>query len=186
MSSSAATSSTDRALLVGVLRRIAGDLGMMIGQDIAFEEPAVERANARPAGGGVVHISFKLALAFASGTTKYGALLLPLPEAITLAGLLLMIPEESVAARRGDPAPDATLKAAMLEIASMIGGSTSTALEEFGVACTARSEGCQGVRAEVRPAFPYREGEELLVARVRMRVHTYPEFEALLVLPVPE
>ena len=45
------------------------------------------------------------------------------------------------------------------------------------------SEGCQGVRADVRPAFPYEEGSELIVARVGACFDPFPPFELILMLP---
>jgi len=48
-----------------------------------------------------------------------------------------------------------------------------------------RSAGCQGVRANVRPAFDYQEGDRLLVARVRARLAQFEPCEVILVLPDP-
>jgi hypothetical protein len=39
------------------------------------------------------------------------------------------------------------------------------------------------VRAGVRPALCYVEGEELVVARARVRVHHFEPFEMILMLP---
>jgi hypothetical protein len=52
--------------------------------------------------------------------------------------------------------------------------------------CATRSDGCQGVRADVRPALSYREGQPLLVARARARVHHFEPCELILVLPALE
>ena len=46
-----------------------------------------------------------------------------------------------------------------------------------------RSEGCQGVKPNVRPALAYSEGSPLVVARAKLRVHSWPAAESLLILP---
>jgi hypothetical protein len=175
---------TDPALVGGILRRLNADLGMILGRELVFAAPRLERVGARPAGKGCIHISFKLAFRSESGAKRHGALLVPLPDAITMACFLLMIPEETVTARREETSLDTALKDAMLEIGNMIGGATNTALAELGLAgWSARSEGCQGVRADVRPAFPYTEGSELVVARVETNLEPFAPFELLLLLP---
>jgi len=184
MANPTTTLPTDAVLVGGILARISGDLGMMLGHELELGAPALTRAHARPAGAGQVHISFKLALANADAGERHGALLVPLREALTMGCFLLMIPEERVSARREEAAPDLALKDALLEIGNMIGGATSTALAELGLAgWTARSAGCQGVRAGVRPAFPYEEGGALVVARFQAALAPFPPFEALLILP---
>lgn len=175
---------TDLALVGGILKRLNADLGMILGRELGFVPPRPERMRTRPAGQGRIHISFKLAFRPEAGEKRHGALLVPLPDAITMACFLLMIPEETVTARREETQLDVALKDAMLEIGNMIGGATNTALAELGLAgWSARSEGCQGVRADVRPAFPYTEGSELVVARVSTTLEPYAPFELLLMLP---
>jgi hypothetical protein len=39
------------------------------------------------------------------------------------------------------------------------------------------------VRPDVRPALIYNEGDRLLVGRARGRIHEYPEFDMILMLP---
>ena len=39
------------------------------------------------------------------------------------------------------------------------------------------------MRAGVRPAFPYREGDPLIVGRAMASLHTYPPFEMILMMP---
>jgi len=175
---------TDPQLVGGILKRLNGDLGMILGRELGFAAPRLERLKARPAGKGSIHISFKLAFRQEGGEKRHGALLVPLADAITMAGFLLMIPEETVTTRREETQLDTALKDAMLEIGNMIGGATNTALAELGLAgWSARSEGCQGVRADVRPAFPYEEGSELVVARVATTLEPFPPFELVLMLP---
>ncbi len=185
MATRTSTIPSDAVLVEGLMKRIAGDLEMMLGHALRLGPQRVERAHTRPAGAHEVHISFKLVLSPLGAPERHGALLVPLREALTMGCFLLMIPEEQVALRREDAGPDPALKDALLEIGNMIGGATQTALAELGLAgWSARSEGCQGVRADVRPAFPYLEGSELLVARCEAALEPFASFEALLILPV--
>jgi len=185
MSNSVSTPAADAALIDGVLGRIARELGMMLGQEVVFGAARVERVRARPAGAGSIHVSFKLGFAAADGNEVFGCLLVPLADAITMAAFLLMISEDVVATRREEPMLDAALKNAMLEIGSMIASATSSALAELGPErWSVRSAGCQGVRAGVRPAFPYLEGSELVVGRSAARFEPFPDCDLILILPV--
>jgi hypothetical protein len=184
MSPATTPSIPDAALMNGVLEGVARDLGTMLGHDLAIGKAAVERVGTRPAGRGRVHISFKLALAHAGGPERHGALLVPLPDAIAMACHLLMIPPESIAARREETSLDAATKDALLEVGSMLASASQTAFALLGAAgWTVRSDGCQGVRADVRPAFPYVEGHPLLVARAAAELAPFPAFELVLMLP---
>jgi hypothetical protein len=175
---------TDSGLIQAILGRMAQDLGMLMGHDLELNGLDVSRARTRPAGKDRIHISFKLGLTQDGGAKRFGALLVPLPEAITMAGFLLMMPLESLAPRRNDSALDSALKDALLEIGNMIGSASNTALASLGAAGFAmRSEGCQGVRPDVRPAFPYQEGAELVVGRATARFEPFPPFELILMLP---
>jgi hypothetical protein len=72
----------------------------------------------------------------------------------------------------------------MMEVGNFIGGAFDAAVRDLGVGqVKVRSEGCQGVRANVRPAFHHEDGEPLVVARAQWRIHNWPSFEALLMLP---
>jgi len=175
---------SDGELLLGLLERVASDLSVILGHEIALGEVAAERARSRPAGAGQVHISFKVGLRHESGALRHGCLLVPLPMAISWTAALLMLTEEEAAARRDESALDPSLKDGMLELGHVITNALSTALAELGQAgWSARSLGCQGVRADVRPAFPYEEGAELLVGRVRARFQGAAAQELLLLLP---
>ena len=174
----------DAQLVRGVLDRITQDLGAVMGCELALERTDVERVRSRPAGTGKVHISFKLGLGKEGGAVRHGCLLVPLPEAITMAGLLLMIPEEVLDAQREAMVLADSLKGAMLEIGNMVAAASSTALAGLGAAgWSVQSEGCQGVRADVRPAFPYEEGSELVVGRITARIDPFPSFAMILMLP---
>src|SRR5439155_229332 len=72
----------------------------------------------------------------------------------------------------------------MLGRGNMIGSATGTALAELGLArWSVRSEGCQGVRAGVRPALSYVEGSELVVGRITTRLDPFPACQLVLILP---
>jgi hypothetical protein len=173
----------DASLVAGILRRIVDDLAPVLGREIELGPREVERASTRPAGEGTIHISFKLAFG-RGGEERHGALLVPLADALTMGSLLLMMPEDAIATRRSETTLDADLEGALLEIGSTLGESTSAALVELGATSWhALSRGCQGVRAGVRPAFPYAEGSALVVGRCEARIEPFPPFDALLILP---
>jgi hypothetical protein len=179
-------SDADQRVLETVLRRIADDLSLVIDRPLTLEQPECKRLTKRVAGRGRVHISFKIA--FTRGSqVRYGCLLVPLPDAIAVACYLMMVPDEGVRGRRGAVELDKATKDAMVEVDNFIGGATDAALRSL---CrdgqSARGAGCQGVRADVRPAFPYTEGDELLVARVRAKLHHFDPFELTLITPVIE
>ena len=172
----------DERLASEALRRIAADLSMITDRALSFEKIEVERRTTRAAGKGSVHISFKLSIQRGNGTL-HGAFLLPLSAAIELASRLLMMSEEVVAANRALTTLDAQTKDALMEIGNFVGGACESAVRALGFAdVKVRSEGCQGVRADVRPAFVYVEGSPLVTARVIGSSGGLP-FEALLLLP---
>ena len=177
------TISTRTEAVERIVERIANDLTLITDRSLALHAVDVETAHARPAGEGGVHVSFKLGLA-RPGEMHHGCLLVPLPEAIGLAGYMMMASDEDVRLWREDDTLSEAMKETMLEIANFVAGAADAALRGLGwIDVKVGSEGCQGVRAGVRPAFPYVEGEELLVGRARMALHEFGEFEALLLVP---
>jgi hypothetical protein len=180
---STTASDLDRHLVEECFQRIAGDLAMIIDRRILVGAIDVEVWSTRAAGRSGVQISFKLGFQH-RGRILHGALLLPLPEALTLAGYLMMLPDDAIKARRGAAAPDAATKDALMEVGNFVGGATDAALRNLDFAgLRVRSEGCQGVRAQARPAFRHEEGTELLVGRAKLEIHRWPQFEAVLMLP---
>lgn len=166
-----------------LLARIASDLELVVARKIAFDDLKVERAQARACGRERTHISFKLAV-HKAGRVAHGCVLLPLPDAIGLACLLMMAPRETVAAKRELQAPDDMMKDALLEIGSLIGSSTDGVIRKwFPEGYSACSQGCQGVRANVRPAFLHEGKDELIVGRARARLEPFPDFEVIVMLP---
>jgi hypothetical protein len=176
---------SDSFVVETILRRIADDVSLVIDRPLAIERLSAARVFKRPAGKARPHISFKLA--FESGDhVTYGSLLVPLPDAIALACYLMMVPDDAVKQRRSAKDLDRATKDAMVEVDNFIGGATDGALRRIAPATKARGAGCQGVRPDVRPAFPYEEGAPLLVGRATTRVHTFDPFEMILILPVIE
>lgn len=174
----------DVELAQGILGRVATDLSLILDHEIALEDLQVAREQQRAIGEGGVHISFKLGIQ-AFGRSLQGCLLVPLPMAVTLAAYMMMLPDETVAQERQRTELDQPFKEALLEVGKFLAGACDTVLRRrLGFEVTTRSEGCQGVRAGVRPALAYREGDELIVARATARVHDFEPCSVVLMLPV--
>ena len=185
MPSQGACTETETHAIEEILHRIASNLGLLMDHEIAIDAVEVERWDERPAGRDQVHVSFKLGLDD-SGNERHGCLLLPLPEAITLAGYLMMVGDDEVTENRALETLDRGMKDAMLELSNFVASAIESAFSDLDRAdLIIRSDGCQGVRADVRPALAYTEGDPLVVGRAQVRIHEYPEFEALLILPEP-
>ncbi len=177
------TTQDDLELVSGIFERLSTDLGMILDREIAVEEVRTERATHRAAGEGCVHISFKLALKLGEHQ-RHGCLLVPLPDAIALSAYLMMEPDESVAKERERTELDRPMKEALLEVGNFVAGACDAVvrrvLPEEG---SVRSDGCQGVRAGLRPALSYQEGDPLIVGRARARIHEFEPCELILMLP---
>lgn len=179
----ATTGLDESELAATVLARMATDLSMIVDREFVVEGTRMERRTQRPAGGSLVHISFKLGIELA-GESRQGCLLVPLPDAIALAAFMMMLPDEAVAQERLRTALDGPFKEALLEVGKFLAGACDAVLRQaLPIESTTRSDGCQGVRANVRPALDYREGDALWVARARARVHDFEPFELILTLP---
>jgi hypothetical protein len=169
--------------VVSIALRIADDLSTIVDRTLALSNVTVEKIDARVAGKGVVHIAFKLRFERAVDAL-YGALLVPLPDALALAGCLTMMPDDQVALQRKATKLDAGMKDAIVELGNFVAGAVDAVMRESRAnIARARSAGCQGVRADVRPAFPYTEGQELVLVRATARLHEFEPFELLLMLP---
>ena len=126
-----------------VLTRIAADLKMLIDRSVLIQASRAERCKTKASGRKHVHIAFKLSFEW-RGQLLYGALLVPLPDAITLACSLLAVPDEAIALKRKLTDLDQPTKDAMLEIANFIGGATDGALRlRFPQNLSVRSLGCR-------------------------------------------
>ena len=173
----------ERELVQHILTRMAADLSMILDRDLLFERVSVEHSRQRTAGDGTVHISFKLGLDIA-GEARQGCLLMPLPEALALAGYMMMLPDDAVGRERSRTELDASFKEALLEVGKFLAGACDAVLRRaLPVEIKTRSDGCQGVRAGVRPALDYNDGDPLLVARAQARIHEFEPFELILMLP---
>jgi len=180
-------SDLDQPLLEDVLSRIATNVSMLVDREIGVQDVRTDRAHSRPAGEGQVHVSFRFRFsgdAAGDRPDREGCLLLPLPEAISLAGYLMMMSEDEVAAHRSDDTLDASTKDAMMELGNFIAAAVDESVKAAFGGVSVHAAGCQGVRADVRPAIAYTEGSELLIGRARARVHEWPEFELLAMFPV--
>jgi len=184
MSSTANATTSDSETIEAIFERIAADLGMIIDKEIRISSVSAGRETKRPAGQEAIHISFKLGVRY-DGEAKQGCLLIPLPDAITIASYLMMIPDESVEVHRAATELDRSMKDAILEVGNFIGGAADAVLRGISARASVRAEGCQGVRPDIRPALAYQEGSELVVGRAQAQVAGYPPFEALLLLPPP-
>lgn len=173
----------DLALCDALLRGICADLGMLLDRPLTVEGVDAARSLNKVAGERCVHIAFKFAVSVA-GVAQHGALLVPFPEAIAFAGYLMMQSDDSVAALRKTPELDRAQKDAMVEVGNLITNSIDGVLREMLPGrISARSEGCQGVRAGATPAFERDPDVDLLIGRAKAKLHTFPSFELLLMLP---
>lgn len=173
----------DLALCEALLRRVCEDLGMLLDRSLAIESLEAERSASKVAGERTVHIAFKFALSV-QGVAQRGAILVPLSEAITMAAYLMMQPDDSVAALRKQMELERAQKDALVEVGSLMVNSIDGALRDLlQQSLSARSEGCQGLRAGAAPAFERAPGVELVIGRAKARLHTFPSFELLLMLP---
>lgn len=174
----------DTELVETIVSRVVDDLALVVDREMSSEIVEVGRTDKRLAGKGKVHISFKLGFQ-TKESLGHGALVIPLPDAIALASYLMMIPDDTVKQRRQTNDLDRQTKDAMIEVANFVGGATDAAMRSFArEGLSARSEGCQGVRADVRPAFEYAEGTPLVFGRAKISLHTFEPFELLLMAPV--
>jgi len=185
-SEGAAPTISDSDFTEQILTRICDDMGMMLDRDMPFGEVATTRETSRLAGKGVIHISFKLGFSCKkSGKRGHGAMLVPLAEAIAMAGFLMMTPDGTIEQNRKLKAPDDSGKDAMMELSNLIGGGIDAVLREtHNSQWSVRSLGCQGVKAGVRPAFPYEEGDELITAVMETQIAEFKPFKLILMLPV--
>ncbi len=166
-------------LVEPIWKHIVADVGAIIDHRLELLSLSRERHHARPAGVGEIHISFRLGIRTPE-ELLHGCLLLPLGDAIALAGFLMMVDDDIVERSRDSTELDLTTKEALLEIGTFLAAAVDSAVPGgFAVI----PEGCQGARPGVRPRLDYREGQELIVGRARLAIHHYAPCEALLVLP---
>lgn len=155
------------------LDQIAQDLAMFTSVEIALAEPLeIERTLERPRAEAGVHLSFKLSLEREQESDQLGCVLVPLPEALALAGFLLLKTPEEVQELRKLTELDDPLRDAMLELDNLIAGALDNALRWFlPQGATLRAASCQGVREGARPHLPDSDPEQsYLLARSPVRI----------------
>ena len=171
-------------VLEDVFRRVASDLSLLVDRVIDVQSVAYEERIDLAAGPSEVHIAFRLGLRVASGGAHQGALLVPLGEAISVAGYLMMAPEERVAAMRASGEVGAAAKRALVEVGAFVAAAGDAALRTAGACCDGVVfEGCQGVRADVPPRLEYEEGAPLSTSRAMISIAGRPPVECVLMIP---
>lgn len=171
-------------VLQDVFERVASDLSMLADRDIEVHSVEYEERDDRAAGPGVVHISFRFGVHAGGEEVHHGALIIPLPESIALAGYLMMSPDEQVIAMRESGEVDLSIKEALIEVGNFVASAGDAALRSARAKCDrVIFEGCQGVRADVRPMLEYQEGAPLSVARAMVSVAGQPPVECVLMIP---
>ena len=135
------------------LARVAEDWAMMIDHEVSIENVQVERESSAPACEGSVHIAFQFGLTHAELGPRYrGALLVPLPDALTMAAYLMMTPENQIAGARAAQAPDSATKDSLMELSSILASALDGVVQDsFEGTWSVTSLGCQGVREGAVP-----------------------------------
>lgn len=154
-----------------IFDRVASDLSMLADRDIDVGNITYEERTDRPAGAGTVHIAYRFGVMTGGDEVQHGAMLIPLEESIALAGYLMMASDSQVAAMRESGEVDHAVKEAILEVGNFVAAASDSAMRSVGARCErVVFEGCQGVRADVRPALQYEEGDTLGVGRAQVTV----------------
>ncbi len=167
-----------------VFDRVASDLSMLADRDIDVLQIDYEERDDRPAGAGVVHISYRFGIMVGGKDVHHGALIVPLAESISLAGYLMMAPDAQVEAMRESGQLDNAMKEAMIEVGNFVAAASDAALRSVGARCDrVIFEGCQGVHKDVRPRLDYEEGSPLCVGRARISVAGSEPVECIVMLP---
>ncbi len=165
-----------------IFQRMAGDLSMIADREIEVLDLETLVQTERPKGPGSVHISFRMSVK-SEDQTHHGCLIVPFAEAITLAGSLMMLTDEMIETRRTEGGLDDPSKDAMLEVGNFIAGATEAAYRALDMPYHVSFEGCQGVRADVRPALIYEEGSALVVGKAKINMTGFGESQFCLMLP---
>jgi hypothetical protein len=181
--STSVLSELDQRWVSETMRRVADDLALIVDRSFVIHGVTVERAEKRPAADGGVHISFKLALQ-RGDAILHGAVLLPFREAVLLGGWLQMLGDEEAKKRAAASNIDQSMKDALLEIGNFVAGAAEAACRTLDLTgARVVSEGCQGVKAGVRPAFRYTDGQPLTIGRAEAQLANGNPFTILALLP---
>ncbi|MEM6572353.1 MAG: hypothetical protein AAF957_28315, partial [Planctomycetota bacterium] len=159
------------ATIKELFERVASDLSMLSDKTIEVCDIAYEEREDRPVGEGEVHISYRFGVEDVDSQLHHGAMLIPLKPSIALAAYLMMAPDKTVQELVEKGEVDGPVKEAMLEVGTFVAGAGDAALRAVGATCArVVFEGCQGVRADVRPKLDYQEGAPLSVGRASVSV----------------
>ncbi len=181
---SSPSASVDFSLVRKICDQVSANVGLIVDRSVTVGDLEVARFPERASGEDRVHISFKLGFEYEGGL-KHGCILVPLPEALTLAAGLLMLPLSGVEEARKVKAPDQGTKDALMELGNFVGGAADEALRDSDFrGLRVFSEGCQGVRAGVRPCLAGAEGTEYVVGRAMANIDEFPTFELLVLVPL--
>ncbi len=166
-----------------ILNRIASDVSIVADVPIQLSGVEVTTEDDRPTGDEVVHISFRLTFQ-EEGRTSQGCLLMPLSDAQVLAGGLMMQPPTRLdEARKSDELAPAA-KEAVMELGTFFAGAAESALRDLGhVLVQVQHQGCQGVRADVRPRLDFTDDATFLVGRCKAQLSEYDAQVWVMVLP---
>ena len=173
----------DDELVRSVFGKIAADLTRLMDREVRVWDSCSLRVVNRPAGYGKTHVSFRL-LVLDGQEERYGSILVPLPDAVALGLSLLMVGDQEIDEAREWTRLDRVTKEALLEVGRFVTASVDDVIRRFDSRCSVGFAGCQGVRANVRPAFPHAAGEELLAGFSHARIDAFPAFDLLAILPV--
>lgn len=167
-----------------IFDRVASDLAMLSDRDFEILGVAHEARSDRPVGQGSIHVAFRFGVVLPSSVVHHGALLLPLPESISLAAYLMMQPDSAVAELRMQTEIDHAIKEAILEVGNFVAAAGESALRSMNSpAISVIFEGCQGVRADVRPRLEYEEGTPLAVGRAQVQIARAEPVEMVVMVP---
>ena len=179
-----ATTTQDEKLAKDIGDQISADLSMIIDRELTISSITSDRVEAKVAGEGVIHLSFRIEFQIAA-EKHFGCLLMPLHAAIGVACYLMVLSDEEVAKQREATTLDRSMKDAMLEVGNFVGGSSDAVVRKWNSSSkmSARSAGCQGVAPGAVPNFAHAKGAGLILARLQSKLGSFDPFEMILMLP---
>lgn len=179
-----ATTQADRDFARAVVSQLLENVSAIVDKELALGDFQSSRRDHRSAGEGQVHISFRFKFTL-DGQVSHGCLLLPLTQAVAAACAMLMMPAAQVSEICASGQLDTPIKDALLELGNMLASALGAPYQEPCEKVAVQFAGCQGVRAGVRPALPYREGSPLLTIEAQSTLEPFGRFKFLLLLPPP-
>lgn len=119
------------------------------------------------------------------GRARMGLIGISLPEALTLAGSLLMLPTDAVAENRVKDAPDEGDKEAIMEAGNLIAGAFDAVLSKrVNGSVEVKFFGCQGLEAGSPPWISGFGSEALGVRHHSASFANFDPFHMVLAIPV--